>query len=123
MGQNDPHLRSSAAVTGYHIQATDGDIGHVEDFLLDDRSWTIRFMVVDTTNWWAGEKVLIAPAWIERVDWDHVDNILQSKAPPALSQIVSALFGENPRPLSTSPSPRSPSLPSPVPSVRMSRST
>ena len=70
-GPHDPHLRSSAAVTGHHIQATDGDIGHVEDFLLDDRSWTIRFMVVDTTNWWAGEKVLIAPAWIERVDWDH----------------------------------------------------
>jgi hypothetical protein len=71
MGQNDPHLRSSAAVTGHYIQATDGEIGHVEDFLVDDRSWTIRFMVVDTTNWWAGEKVLIAPAWIERVDWNH----------------------------------------------------
>jgi hypothetical protein len=71
VGQNDPHLRSSAAVTGYHIQATDGDIGHVEDFLVDDHSWTIRYMVVDTTNWWAGERVLVAPAWIERVDWDH----------------------------------------------------
>jgi uncharacterized protein YrrD len=66
---DDPHLRSSRVVTGYHIQATDGDIGHVEDFLVDDQSWTIRYLLVDTTNWWAGKKVLVAPAWIERVDW------------------------------------------------------
>ena len=67
--REDPHLRSSRAVTGYYIQATDGDIGHVEDFLVDDQSWTIRYMLVDTTNWWAGKKVLVAPAWITRVDW------------------------------------------------------
>jgi len=66
---DDPHLRSSRVVTGYHIQATDGDIGHVEDFLLDDQSWTIRYLIVDTTNWWAGKKVLVSPAWIERVNW------------------------------------------------------
>ena len=65
----DPHLRSAQAVTGYYIQATDGDIGHVEDFLVDDQSWTIRYMLVDTTNWWAGKKVLVAPAWIQQVDW------------------------------------------------------
>ena len=67
--REDPHLRSARAVTGYYIQATDGDIGHVEDFLVDDQSWTIRYMLVDTTNWWAGKKVLVAPAWIKRVDW------------------------------------------------------
>jgi len=66
----DPHLRSSREVTGYHIHATDGDIGHVEDFLVDDVSWAIRYMVVDTINWWPGKKVLVAPEWIERVDWD-----------------------------------------------------
>jgi uncharacterized protein YrrD len=66
----DPHLRSARAVTGYHIHATDGDIGHVEDFLVDDRSWTIRYMIVSTTNWWPGKKVLVAPPWVERVDWD-----------------------------------------------------
>jgi|WetSurMetagenome_2_1015567.scaffolds.fasta_scaffold786104_1 hypothetical protein len=70
-GPNDPNLRSSIAVTGCHIEAIDGDIGHVEDFLVDDASWAIRFMVVDTTNWWAGEKVLVAPGWIERMDWGH----------------------------------------------------
>ncbi len=67
----DPHLRSSHAVTGYHIRATDGDIGHVEDFLLDDESWAIRYLIVRTGRWWSGRTVLLAPAWIERVDWHH----------------------------------------------------
>jgi uncharacterized protein YrrD len=67
--REDPHLRSARAVTGYHLHATDGDIGHVADFLVDDQSWAIRYMIVDTTNWWPGKKVLVAPAWIKRVDW------------------------------------------------------
>ena len=69
--RDNPHLRSSRAVTGHYIQATDGEIGHVADFLVDDQSWAIRYLIVDTTNWWAGKKVLVAPAWIEKVDWDH----------------------------------------------------
>jgi hypothetical protein len=69
--RNDPQLRSCRAVTGHHIHATDGDIGHVAGYLMDDRSWAIRFMLVDTTNWWPGEKVLVAPDWIDRVDWNH----------------------------------------------------
>jgi len=66
----DPHLRSAAKVTGYHIEATDGDIGHVEDFIVDTDTWEIRYIVVDTRNWWPGKKVLIAPRWIERMSWD-----------------------------------------------------
>jgi hypothetical protein len=66
----DPHLRSSAIVIGYYIAATDGDIGHVEDFLVDDATWAIRYMVVDTRNWWSGKKVLVSPGWIAHVDWD-----------------------------------------------------
>jgi len=69
--RRDLHLRSSDAVTGYHIQSTDGDIGHVEGFLVDDQSWAIRYMIVNTSNWWAGKQVLVAPAWIERVDWEQ----------------------------------------------------
>lgn len=56
-------------VTGYHIAATDGNIGHVEDFLVEDATWAIRYMIVDTRNWWPGKKVLVSPEWIERVDW------------------------------------------------------
>jgi hypothetical protein len=66
---DDPHLRSCNAVRGYHIHATDGDIGHVAGFLIDDETWAIRYLVVDTSNWWVGHKVLIAPPWIKGVHW------------------------------------------------------
>src|ERR1700733_11098738 len=65
----DPHLRSIEAVTGYHIHATDGEIGHVEDFLVDDTDWSIHYLVVDTKNWWPGKKVLISPRSAQAVDW------------------------------------------------------
>jgi hypothetical protein len=69
--EGDPHLRSAQEVTGYYIQAKDGEIGHVEDFILDDENWAIRYMEIDTRNWWPGKKVLIAPQWIESVSWDQ----------------------------------------------------
>lgn len=65
----DPHLRSTREVTGYDIQAIDGRIGHVEDFIVDTETWIIRYVVVDTRNWWAGKKVLVAPDWMSEVDW------------------------------------------------------
>lgn len=66
----DVHLRSSTKVTGYNIEATDGSIGHVKDFIFDDASWAIRYLVIDTRNWWpGGRKVLIATHWIDRIDW------------------------------------------------------
>ncbi|MGB7736239.1 MAG: PRC-barrel domain-containing protein [Thermoguttaceae bacterium] len=67
----DPHLRSTHDVSGYHIQATDGEIGHVEDFIIDDETWAIRYLIVDTRNWWPGKKVLVSPQWIERVSWNE----------------------------------------------------
>jgi hypothetical protein len=67
----DPHLRSIAAVIGYHIHATDGDIGHIENFLIEDREWTIRYLTVDTKNWWPGETVLISPHSVREIDWVH----------------------------------------------------
>jgi hypothetical protein len=66
---DDPHLRSVNAVTGYHIHASDGDIGHVSGFLVDDETWAIRYLVVDTSNWWMGHEVLVAPPWIKGVHW------------------------------------------------------
>lgn len=66
---DEPRLRSAEEVAGYHIHATDGEIGHVEDFIVDDNSWIISYMVVDTRNWLPGRKVLVAPGWIDRVDW------------------------------------------------------
>jgi hypothetical protein len=65
----DPHLRSTQQVTNYYIQAIDGEIGHVEDFIIDDETWAIRYLIIDTRNWWPGKKVLLSPQWIERVSW------------------------------------------------------
>ena len=67
----DAHLRSTQDVGGHHIQATDGEIGHVEDFVIDDETWAIRYLIVDTKNWWPGRKVLVSPQWIERVSWNE----------------------------------------------------
>jgi uncharacterized protein YrrD len=67
----DPHLRSVHEVIGYHIQAVDQKIGHVEDFIVDTDAWAIRYMVVDTRNWLPGRKVLVSPGWVESVNWEE----------------------------------------------------
>jgi sporulation protein YlmC with PRC-barrel domain len=66
---DDPHLRSCNELIGYHIHATDGEIGHVAGFVVDDQTWAIRYLIIDTSNWWLGKKVLIAPHWITEVNW------------------------------------------------------
>ncbi|MDQ3815128.1 MAG: PRC-barrel domain-containing protein, partial [Armatimonadota bacterium] len=65
----DSHLESLKDVTGYHIEAIDGEIGHVDDFVLDDHTWAIRYLVIDTRNWWPGKKILLAPPWVHQVSW------------------------------------------------------
>jgi hypothetical protein len=65
----DPHVVDSADVIGVHLEAVGGAIGHLDDLLFDEKSWNIRYVVVDPNNWWLGKHVLIAPAWIERFDW------------------------------------------------------
>ena len=65
----DPNLRSTNEVTGYNIQASDGSIGHVEDFLVDDE-WKIRYLIVDTRNWLpGGRKVILSLNWIKDINW------------------------------------------------------
>lgn len=66
---SDPHLRSASEVSGYRLEATDGEIGHIETFLFDEASWAIGAIVVDTKNWWPGEHVVIPPHWIEEIGW------------------------------------------------------
>lgn len=67
--QGDPHLRSAREVTGYHIHASDGDIGHVEDFLIQEWEWMVRYLAVDTRNFWPGKRVLVPPHAVLGVDW------------------------------------------------------
>jgi len=64
----DVHLRSVEEVTGYHINATDGEIGHVEDVIIQDADWGIHYLVIDTKNWWAGKKVLISPRSVKDIN-------------------------------------------------------
>lgn len=66
----DPHLRSTNVLSGYYIQANDGEIGHVVDFVIDDDTWAIRYLIIDTTNWLGGKKVLISTQWIDKISWN-----------------------------------------------------
>ena len=66
----DLHLRSTHEVIGYQIHATDGEIGVVHDFIIDEKNWKIQFLVIETGSWFSGKKVIIAPTWITEVDWE-----------------------------------------------------
>lgn len=69
--KEDPHLRSTHNVEGYNIQSNDGEIGHVEDFIVDDKKWNLVFLTIDTHNWLPGRKVLVSPQWIKKIDWNE----------------------------------------------------
>jgi hypothetical protein len=65
----DVHLRSAQEIHGYEIEGSDGVIGHVGDLIVDDETWAIRYLRIDTGNWWAGKKVLVSPQWATSVSW------------------------------------------------------
>lgn len=65
----DPHVRSCKGVVGHHIHATDGEIGHVDDFIIDDASWAIRYLRIDTSNWIGGKAVLVPQRALRSVSW------------------------------------------------------
>ena len=67
--KGDPHLRSTEKVAGYIIKTLDGEVGDVTDFIIDDEDWKIKFLVVDTGNWFSGKKVLLSPGLIKEIDW------------------------------------------------------
>lgn len=73
----DVHLRSTREVRGYHIQGNDGVIGHVDDLIVEDATWDVRYLVLDTASWWLGKRVLVSPQWTRRISWVekmvHVD--------------------------------------------------
>jgi hypothetical protein len=57
-------------VDGYHVEASNGSLGHVEDFIIEDETWAIRYLVVSTRNWIPGKKVLVSPQWIKHIRWE-----------------------------------------------------
>jgi hypothetical protein len=66
---DDSHLRSGNAIMRYRVHATDGDIGHVGGLIVDEDTWAIRYLIVNTSNWWLGHEVIIAPKWIDDFEW------------------------------------------------------
>ncbi len=78
----DPHVRSVNEVIGYHLHAVDGEIGHIENFMIDDADWSIHYLVVDTRNWWFGKRVLISPLAVKSIEW--VDRHVELAVPREL---------------------------------------
>ena len=70
-GGDDPHLRSGQTLKGYHIQTGDGTIGHVTDLILDDKSWSIRYLVVETGHWFSGKEIVISPEHLDRISYEE----------------------------------------------------
>ncbi len=66
----DPHLRSTHAISGYHIETTDGELGHLRDFIIDDETWHIEYLVIEMHSWLTGKRVLIARKHIKEIQWD-----------------------------------------------------
>ena len=67
--EGDRDLRSLVEITGYDVHATDGMIGHIKDVLIDDADWSIRYLIVDTRNWWPGKHVLVSPYAVKNISW------------------------------------------------------
>ena len=89
-------LRSVNKSTGYHLQARNGEIGHVDDFLIGEESWRIRYLLVDTSNWIGGRSVIVSPEAVEGIDKDRGQLYVAAdreaiKGAPELESIESAL--------------------------------
>jgi uncharacterized protein YrrD len=67
----DPHLRSTKAVSGYRVEGSDGEVGKIRDFIIDDKTWNIRYLVIETGSWFNEKRVLVSPQWIENIRWDE----------------------------------------------------
>ena len=92
----DSRLDSVKTTSGYHIQARNGEIGHVDDFLIGEDSWRIRYLLVDTSNWIGGRSVIVSPDTVEGIDKERGQLFVAAdreaiKQAPAFESIQSAL--------------------------------
>jgi hypothetical protein len=90
------HLRSIRKSSGYHIHARDGTVGHVDDFLIGQESWRIRYLLVDTSNWIGGRSVIVSPETVQKVDKEHGELFVDAdrdaiEHAPEMDSIQSAL--------------------------------
>ena len=87
-----PHLHTIDHIRNFTLQANDGEIGHIKDFLFRPFDWVLRYVVLDTGNWLPGKKVVIPVDWIEEIDWEsrHIRvevTLEQVKESPSLEAI------------------------------------
>ena len=71
LDRDDPHLRSTRDMGGYHIQTSAAEIGQVTDVIIDDKSWTIRHLLVQTGHWFAEKEIVISPKHIDRISYEE----------------------------------------------------
>jgi hypothetical protein len=69
--EGDPHLRSLEKIRSYQVSAPNDTFGRVEDLVMDDATWTIRYVQLETRKWLPGQSVLLSPEWFSRFDWDN----------------------------------------------------
>ncbi|MFI5361809.1 MAG: PRC-barrel domain-containing protein [Elusimicrobiota bacterium] len=67
-GRRDPHLRSTRDMSGHRVQAVDGEIGRIEDFVIDAEPWEIRQLVINKRDRWPASRIMISPQWVERTN-------------------------------------------------------
>jgi hypothetical protein len=84
--KSDAHLRSTQSVDGYHIEASDGTAGHVCDFMMDERSWTVEQIIVKTGHRFSGKEVLIPVSKIDRISYEK-STVLVSLTKKAVEQM------------------------------------
>ena len=87
----DPPSAEHSCVSGYHLQATDGEIGHVEDFIIDDETWAIRYLIVERTELVAGKKGVGFAAMDRARELGRVESLRQSL--PRSHQAVAGIHG------------------------------
>jgi hypothetical protein len=95
--RDDKHLRSIQEVIGYNIQSIDGEIGHVSSFLVDDKSWAIHELVIETGHWYSGKEILIPTGKVKRISYEEAKVFvglskadIQQTAENAISQHIKA---------------------------------
>lgn len=75
--KGDPHLHSTREIEGYHMHASDGNIGHVEDCIVEDDTWKMVYLVAKTRDWLPGRHVLVETEGIRDISWENLEVLVE----------------------------------------------
>jgi hypothetical protein len=92
---DDRRLRSCNAFIGYRVQAADGEIGHVQGILVDEKCWAIRYLIVNTSDWWLGHQVLVATDWVTEASWLERKIMIGSTRQASKEALIHQHYGRN----------------------------